>query len=70
MINYQLPKNSFVTLSVYDILGRQIATLVNEYRTAGTHSVTFDGTKLPSGVYFCKLAAPGVSMVKKMLLEK
>jgi hypothetical protein len=70
VISYQVPTNSIVTLKVYDILGREIETLVNGRETAGTHSVTFDGARLPSGVYFCKLTAPGVSMVKKMLLEK
>lgn len=70
VISYQVPTNSTVMLKVYDVLGREIETLVNGRETAGTHSVTFDGTKLPSGVYFCRLTAPGVNIVRKMLLEK
>jgi len=58
MIKYQLPKDSHVTLKVYDILGREVMTLVNGMETAGMHEVTFDGSKFASGVYFYRLTTP------------
>ena len=58
-INYQLPSTDFVSLKVFDILGKEILTLVNEKQNAGSHSVNFDGRNLPSGVYFYKIVAEG-----------
>ena len=55
-INYQLPISNFVTVKVYDPLGREIAVLVNEQKDAGYHSVQFDGSHLSSGVYFYRLS--------------
>lgn len=73
-ILYFVPKSNYVKLTVYDILGNEIQTLVNEIQTAGTYSVTFDASKLSSGVYFYKLqiGALGQSFVevKKMLLMR
>jgi hypothetical protein len=57
VINYQLPANSFVTLKVYDILGREVATLVNEMQSEGEYSTKFDGSKFSSGVYLYRLEA-------------
>jgi hypothetical protein len=51
VISYQLSMNSNVTLKVYDMLGREVASLVNELKRAGTHSVSFDASKLSSGLY-------------------
>jgi len=59
-----------VTLKVYDILGREVATLVNEEKPAGTYEVEFDGTGLPSGIYFYKLTAGKFSSTKKLVLLK
>jgi hypothetical protein len=56
-IRYQLPVNSHVTLKVFDVLGREVATLVNENKNSGSYEVEFDGSKLPSGVYFYRLHA-------------
>lgn len=69
-IEYQLPVSSHVVLRVYDVLGREVATLVNGIQDAGVHAATFDGTRLASGVYIYRLTASGISLVKKMLLEK
>ncbi len=69
-ISYELSATGYVTLKVYDILGREIATLVSRSESAGTHSVTFDASRLPSGVYFYRLTAPGINLVRKMLLTK
>jgi hypothetical protein len=69
-INYHLPFHSFVTLRVYDILGREVATLVNANQNAGVHTVTFDAHKLPSGVYFYRVTAGNLSEVRKLVLEK
>ena len=75
MISYQLPMDSRVTLKVYDILGREVAALVNERQNPGSYSVTFDASKLPSGVYFYRLIAVGnngerLVSVKKLVLMK
>jgi hypothetical protein len=70
VINYQLPVNSFVSLRVYDVLGREIETLVNDRKNAGNHSVTFQGGNLPSGVYFYQLRAGSFAQTKKLLLLK
>ena len=69
-ISYALPGNGVVTLTVYDLLGREVTTLVNEQKKAGTYRVKFDGSKLSSGVYFYQLKAGNLSRVKKMLLLK
>lgn len=69
-ISYELSANSYVTLRIYDVLGRELATLVDGRQSAGAHSVVFNGSRYASGVYFYRLTAPGVSIVKKMLLEK
>lgn len=70
LIKYQLPKDSRVTIKVYDILGREVATLVDGVESAGYHEVTFDGSRLASGVYFYRLTTPGYTEVMKMLLVK
>jgi hypothetical protein len=70
IIEYQLPKDGFVSLKVYDILGREIKTLVNGFRTLGKYSVSFDGTNLASGIYFYQLKSNGFSSIKKMILTK
>ncbi len=63
-------QNSEVTLKIYDALGREVETLVNEQLAPGTYEVTFDGTSLNSGVYFYKLMTDGFSETKRMLLIK
>lgn len=72
VISYQLPVSSFVTLKVYDTLGRQVATLVNEFQTAGIHNSTFSilSSALTSGIYFYKLQSGSFVDVKKMMLVK
>jgi len=69
-IKYQLPKDGFVTLKVYDITGREIAKLVNETKQAGSYIVSFDGSKLSSGIYFYRIQAGDFMQVKKMVLVK
>ena len=69
-IEFSLPAASEVTLTVYDMLGKEVATLVNDVKSAGTHSVTFDGSNLTSGVYFYKLATGSDVQMNKMMLIK
>ncbi len=69
-ISYQLSANSFVSLKVYDILGREVTTLVNEKQSAGSYQVTFDASRLASGVYFYRLTAGSFVSVKKLVLLK
>jgi len=67
-IKFDLPKNSFVNLKVYDMLGREVASLVSENLTAGRYEVPFTG--ISTGAYFYKLETPNFSDVKKMLMIK
>lgn len=70
IIRFQIKDSRFVTLKVYDILGKEIATLVNEKQSPGTYEVKFDGSGLSSGMYFYKLEAGDFKEVKKMLMLK
>jgi predicted extracellular nuclease len=70
VIVYDLPSAGFVALKIYNILGQEVETLVNEIQTPGRYTVRFSGTTLPSGVYFYRLQSGAFSQVKKMLLVK
>jgi hypothetical protein len=74
-IKFEIPDqarndNALVTLKVYDILGREVAILVNEEKPAGEYEVEFDGADLPSGIYFYQLKTSNYSETKKMVLLK
>jgi aryl-phospho-beta-D-glucosidase BglC (GH1 family) len=67
-IRYNLPGNGFVSLKVYDVLGREVTTLVGRREIAGSHSVIFHAAELPSGVYYYRLRAGSYTATKKLLL--
>lgn len=69
-ISYSIPERSNVKLVVYDILGNEVVTLVNEEKDRGVYSVTFDASGLVSGVYFYRIQAGSFNEVKKMLLVR
>ena len=69
-ISYQIPKSAFVTLKVFDILGKEVASLVNDNKQAGKYIVEFNASSLSSGVYFYKLQANEFVDVKRMILIK
>jgi len=69
-INFAIPKSGFVTLKIYDILGREIKTLVNEIKQAGNYTVDFNASEFSSGVYFYRLEAGAFSETKRMLMIK
>jgi len=69
-IKYQIPELSFITLKIYDVLGSEITTLVNEDKPIGTYTIDFDASNLPSGVYFYQLRAGDFVETKKMVLVK
>jgi ligand-binding sensor domain-containing protein len=69
-ISYQLAYPSLVQLSVYGISGQKVATLVNDYKNAGIHNIRFNGSNLPSGVYFYRIETPDFTATDKMLLVK
>ena len=69
-IKYQVPDISFVTLKVFDVLGSEKIILVNEEKEAGSYSVEFNATTLPSGIYFYRLQAGDFVETKKMVLMK
>jgi hypothetical protein len=68
VVSYQLPVVSDVKVMVYDLLGREVATLVHGKQPAGLHSTTFDAKGLASGVYFYRITAGNFVSVKKMML--
>lgn len=76
IISFSLPRNGYVSLKVFDILGREVAFLVNEYKSAGIYKIKFDSKSilankdLQSGAYFYRLTFQGVSITKKMILMK
>ena len=69
-IQYGLPKTTKVALTVYDVMGREVQSLIRESQSAGHHSVTFDGSQLASGVYVLRLKCEAVSFERKMMLLK
>jgi photosystem II stability/assembly factor-like uncharacterized protein len=69
-ITYTIPNESFVELKIYDLLGREITTLVNERKSAGNYSVDFNASNLPSGVYFYRMEAGSFVSTKKFVLLK
>ncbi len=69
-IRYSLNVNSFVSLKVFDILGKEVSELVKEKQTVGKYAVKFEGSNLPSGIYFYRIEADKFNSTKKMLLVK
>jgi hypothetical protein len=70
MIEFSIVKPEFVSLKVYNILGQEVATLVNEVKNPGTYSVRFDASHLSSGVYIYRLQTESFTATKKMILQK
>ncbi len=70
IINYQLTINNYTTLKIYDVLGREVATLVDEYKEAGYYEVNWDAVNVPTGVYLYKLNSGNFTDVKKLVLLK
>ncbi|MBU2508721.1 MAG: T9SS type A sorting domain-containing protein, partial [Bacteroidetes bacterium] len=70
VIKFHVPSSKFVKLLVFDILGREVKTLVNEYKTPGIYEFSFDASLLASGLYFYQLTAGSFSQTKKMMLLK
>jgi len=70
VINYQLAEDGFITLKIFNILGEEVAELLNGYKKEGYYSVQFNANNIPSGTYFYKLQVGEYSEVKKMLLLK
>jgi len=69
-ITFGLPRTTVATLKIFDVLGRDVATLKEGTMQAGEHRVTFDARNLPSGVYFCRLQSGSDTRTRKMLLIK
>lgn len=69
-IQYDIPKNSLVKISVYDVLGEEIKLLVNEEINPGHHEIVFDGRQLVSGIYYYTISAGGFNQSRKMILMK
>jgi hypothetical protein len=69
-IRYRIGKSGMVSLAVFDLMGRQVATLVREHKEAGQYVARFDGAGLASGVYFYRLESPGVAQTMRMMLVR
>jgi hypothetical protein len=70
IIRYSIPDNQFVSLKVYDILGKEVTTLINEEVSAGTYNINFNGNGLTSGIYFYSIKAGAFTETKSMILMK
>jgi photosystem II stability/assembly factor-like uncharacterized protein len=70
IIKFDLKKSSYVTMKIYDSMGREVETLVNEKLEAGTFAASWNGTNFPSGIYFYKMSADGFNETGKMILVK
>lgn len=69
-IRFQLPKDSFVSLKIFDLLGTEVSTLINEEQSAGIHDIDFNASDLPSGIYFYRIQAGNFIDTKKLILLK
>jgi len=69
-IRYLIPQSGRVTLKVYDLMGKEVATLLDRYQEAGSYDVIFQADNFSSGIYFYHLTAGGYSATKKMILMK
>ena len=69
-ISYFVPKESFVSIKVFDFLGREVTTLVNEMKSTGSYELSFDASNLPSGTYFYTLMTDNYTATKKMMILK
>ena len=69
-IHYTLPENTYANLLVYDIRGRQVTSLLNDFQTAGSYAINWDAVSYPSGMYFIILENGSKSLMKKMVLLK
>ncbi len=69
-INFTLPQDGIVSLKVFDVLGREIAVLVNGFQSRGNYNIDFDGSKLSNGIYYYQLVTGNFTSTKKMILMK
>jgi hypothetical protein len=69
-LQYTIGSRQYVSLKVYDILGREVVTVVNEEKLAGSYEIVFDAPELSSGIYYYRLETNGFSQTKKMILLK
>jgi hypothetical protein len=69
-ISYSIPQDGLVTLKVYDVLGNEVKTLINEFQVAGTSEISFDGSALSSGVYYYQMISGEFTSIKKFILMK
>jgi hypothetical protein len=69
-IVYHIPRDARVTIKIYDVLGREIETLLDSFVSAGSHEAMFDGKDFATGVYFYRLEVEETTLIKKMLLLK
>ena len=70
LVSFSIPQSGYVTLKVYNLLGQEVATLINKEMTVGSHQVMFEASNLASGVYLYRLSSNGVTLTKKMMLMK
>jgi len=69
-IKFDIPTSSAVTLKIYDVIGKEVETLINEYKVQGIYEIEFDGSEYASGIYFYKLTSGKFTSVKKLILLK
>ncbi|MCE1164018.1 MAG: YCF48-related protein [Bacteroidetes bacterium] len=70
IVKFDLPESGLTTVKIFDVLGREVISLLNEHRNAGTHEIVFNASGLSSGVYFCRIDFGGRTDIKKLTLIK
>ena len=69
-IQFKIPHSSYISLKIYNVLGQEVATLVEGYKNRGSYEVTFDGSGLASGIYLYRLKTSDLDLTKKLILLK
>lgn len=69
-IKYSIPQDNYVSIKIYNLLGKEVMNLINDFKKAGSYSISFDGSNLPSGVYYYKIKAGEFVQIRKMVLIK
>lgn len=69
-IEFSIPQSGMVTMTIYDVLGREVETILNEYRNTGYHNLRWNATNISSGIYFVRMQSGGFSQVRKLMVVR
>ena len=69
-VSYEIPVNTLINIDIYNILGQEVVTLFDGMQQPGRHTITWNATDVPSGIYFCRMSTPNFQSIQKMVLIK